>query len=129
LGLNSVMLPFYGLSRMESVNDFVAMMAVGFREMIIPTCYMTMIYFLMKGVLGNWFQEKSWRLVLVILILIGIVLLSEFAWSAFIAQDGLRHFVEFWGFYFLWTLFACILIPLLDRFYSKRASSASRQGM
>jgi len=124
LTINSLLLPSYGLNKIQTIRDILEMMAMGIREMFFPTCYMTALYFLMKGLSRNWFQDRAWRIILGIVILICVALLSEMAWSTVAAGDSINHFVGFWGFYFLWTLLACILIPLLDRFYSRRKDNS-----
>lgn len=123
LGINSLLLPFYGLTTLLTARDFVGMVAMGLREMTTPTCYIVAVYFLIIRLTRNWFQKRPWRVVLVIFVLICIVVLSQLVWSMVTSKDTLNHFFGFWGFYFLWTLLACTMIPLMDRFLPPRQGS------
>lgn len=122
LAVNSILLPLYGATEISG-DLFFDMMLMGLREMFVPTCYITAVFLLLNRLSGNWFRQSSWRIVLMILILIFIAILSQLAWSIMTAVDSTSHFTGFWGFYLLWTLLTCTLIPLLDKFFSKRKSS------
>jgi hypothetical protein len=125
---HSIVLPFYGLNVLGSVSNVFSFMTLGFKEMFIPAGCALAIYYSIKYILNEKLKIQV-HIIMMILTMLVILLLSQFAWS-FMIHSGkydFNNFIESWGFYFPSTILISIMIPLLDRFYSKRERAEQRQ--
>jgi hypothetical protein len=95
--------------------------------MFFPAVCALAIYYLSKYLMNEKLKIKM-HIIIAILAMLVILLLSQFAWS-FMIHSGKYDFINFigsWGFYLPSTILISIMIPLLDRYYSKRERTAQK---
>jgi hypothetical protein len=116
LVVNCILLPFYTLIVFD-FKSVVDMAEIGLKNMFFPTCCIALTYILVHKAYANKPLHSIVKLILTMLTLLIVNLILQFIWSYVVSSDPVRHFISFWGFYFIWTALSCILIPLLNKFY------------